>query len=78
LDQENLGIEFLQRPNQFKKIAKDVAAGNQHPNQPQPKPTVFAHKAVGKSKDQSIDNKRVDLSPQKQWMVEQNTFGNRQ
>ena len=30
------------------------------------------------AKDQSIDNKRVDLSPQKQWMVEQNTFGNRQ
>ena len=29
------------------------------------------------AKDQSIDNKRVDLSPQKQWMVEQNTFGNR-
>ena len=30
------------------------------------------------AKDQSIDNKRVDLPPQKQWMVEQNTFGNRQ
>jgi mannose-6-phosphate isomerase-like protein (cupin superfamily) len=30
------------------------------------------------AKDQSIDNKRVDLSPQKQWMVDQNTFGNRQ
>jgi mannose-6-phosphate isomerase-like protein (cupin superfamily) len=27
------------------------------------------------AKDQNIDNKRVDLSPQKQWMVEQNTFG---
>lgn len=30
------------------------------------------------AKDQNIDNKRVDLSPQKQWMVEQNTFGTRQ
>lgn len=29
------------------------------------------------AKDQNIDNKRVDLSPQKQWMVEQNTFGTR-
>jgi mannose-6-phosphate isomerase-like protein (cupin superfamily) len=29
------------------------------------------------AKDQNIDNKRVDLSPQKQWMVEQNTFGAR-
>ncbi len=29
------------------------------------------------AKDQSIDNKRVDLSPQKQWMIEQNTFGTR-
>jgi mannose-6-phosphate isomerase-like protein (cupin superfamily) len=30
------------------------------------------------AKDQNIDNKRVDLSPQKDWMVEQNTFGTRQ
>jgi len=30
------------------------------------------------AKDQNIDNKRVDLSAQKQWMIEQNTFGNRQ
>jgi len=30
------------------------------------------------AKDQNIDNKRVDLSPKKQWMVEQNTFGTRQ
>ena len=30
------------------------------------------------AKDQNVDNKRVDLSPQKQWMVEQNTFGTRQ
>ena len=30
------------------------------------------------AKDQNIDNKRVDLSPQKQWMIEQNTFGTRQ
>jgi mannose-6-phosphate isomerase-like protein (cupin superfamily) len=30
------------------------------------------------AKDQNIDNKRVDLSPQKEWMVEQNTFGTRQ
>jgi mannose-6-phosphate isomerase-like protein (cupin superfamily) len=29
------------------------------------------------AKDQNIDNKRVDLSPKKQWMVEQNTFGSR-
>ena len=30
------------------------------------------------AKDQNIDNKRVDLSPQKQWMVERNVFGARQ
>ena len=30
------------------------------------------------AKDQNIDNKRVDLSPKKQWMVEQNTFVSRQ
>jgi mannose-6-phosphate isomerase-like protein (cupin superfamily) len=30
------------------------------------------------AKDQNIDNKRVDLSPQKDWMVQQNTFGARQ
>jgi mannose-6-phosphate isomerase-like protein (cupin superfamily) len=30
------------------------------------------------AKDQNIDNKRVDLSPQKQWMVDQKTFGARQ
>jgi mannose-6-phosphate isomerase-like protein (cupin superfamily) len=30
------------------------------------------------AKDQSVDNKRVDLSPQKQWMIEQNTLGSRQ
>ena len=30
------------------------------------------------AKDQNVENKRVDLSPQKQWMVEQNTFGTRQ
>jgi mannose-6-phosphate isomerase-like protein (cupin superfamily) len=30
------------------------------------------------AKDQSVDNKRVDLSPQKQWMIDQNTFGQRQ
>jgi mannose-6-phosphate isomerase-like protein (cupin superfamily) len=30
------------------------------------------------AKDQTVDNKRVDLSPQKAWMVEQNTFGTRQ
>lgn len=29
------------------------------------------------AKDQSIDNKRVDLSPKKDWMIEQNTFGAR-
>jgi mannose-6-phosphate isomerase-like protein (cupin superfamily) len=29
------------------------------------------------AKDQNIDNKRVDLSPQKDWMVQQNTFGAR-
>jgi len=29
------------------------------------------------AKDQNIDNKRVDLSPQKQWMVDQKTFGAR-
>jgi mannose-6-phosphate isomerase-like protein (cupin superfamily) len=29
------------------------------------------------AKDQNVDNKRVDLSPQKQWMIEQNTFGTR-
>ena len=30
------------------------------------------------AKDQNVENKRVDLSPKKQWMVEQNTFGTRQ
>jgi mannose-6-phosphate isomerase-like protein (cupin superfamily) len=30
------------------------------------------------AKDQNAENKRVDLSPKKQWMVEQNTFGTRQ
>lgn len=30
------------------------------------------------AKDQNIDNKRVDLSPQKDWMVRQNAFGARQ
>ena len=30
------------------------------------------------AKDQNVENKRVDLSPQKDWMVEQNTFGTRQ
>jgi mannose-6-phosphate isomerase-like protein (cupin superfamily) len=30
------------------------------------------------AKDQNIDNKRVDLSPQKDWMVEKNVFGARQ
>ena len=30
------------------------------------------------AKDQNIDNKRVDLSPQKQWMIDRNTFGARQ
>jgi mannose-6-phosphate isomerase-like protein (cupin superfamily) len=29
------------------------------------------------AKDQNIDNQRVDLSPQKQWMVDQKTFGSR-
>ena len=29
------------------------------------------------AKDQNIDNKRVDLSPKKDWMIEQNTFGAR-
>ena len=29
------------------------------------------------ARDQNIDNKRVDLSPKKQWMIEQNTFGAR-
>src|SRR5204862_6204783 len=30
------------------------------------------------TKDQNVENKRVDLSPHQQWMVEQNTFGTRQ
>lgn len=30
------------------------------------------------AKDQTVDNKRVDLSPQKAWMAGQNTFGTRQ
>lgn len=30
------------------------------------------------AKDQNVDNKRVDLSPQKDWMIQQNTFGARQ
>jgi len=30
------------------------------------------------AKDQNIDNKRVDLSPQKEWMIEKNVFGARQ
>lgn len=30
------------------------------------------------AKDQMVENKRVDLSPQKDWMVQQNTFGARQ
>jgi mannose-6-phosphate isomerase-like protein (cupin superfamily) len=30
------------------------------------------------AKDQTVDNKRVDLSPQKQWMIDQKTFGARQ
>jgi hypothetical protein len=30
------------------------------------------------AKDQSIVNQRVVLSPQKQWMIVQNTFGTRQ
>ena len=29
------------------------------------------------AKDQNIDNKRVDLSPQKQWMIDQKTFAAR-
>ena len=29
------------------------------------------------AKDQNIDNKRVDLSPQKDWMLQQSTFGAR-
>jgi len=29
------------------------------------------------AKDQMVDNKRVDLSPQKDWMIQQNTFGAR-
>jgi mannose-6-phosphate isomerase-like protein (cupin superfamily) len=29
------------------------------------------------AKDQNIENQRVDLSPQKQWMVDQKTFGAR-
>jgi mannose-6-phosphate isomerase-like protein (cupin superfamily) len=29
------------------------------------------------ARDQNIDNKRVDLSPKKQWMIEQSTFGAR-
>lgn len=29
------------------------------------------------AKDQNIDNKRVDLSPKKQWMIDQNAFGDR-
>lgn len=29
------------------------------------------------AKDQNVDNKRVDLSPKKDWMIEQNTFGTR-
>ena len=29
------------------------------------------------AKDQNVDNKRVDLSPQKDWMIQQNTFGAR-
>ena len=29
------------------------------------------------AKDQNIDNKRVDLSAQKDWMIQQNTFGAR-
>ena len=27
------------------------------------------------AKDQNVDNKRVDLSPQKDWMIQRNTFG---
>ena len=30
------------------------------------------------AKDQNVDNKRLDLSPQKDWMLQQNTFGARQ
>ena len=30
------------------------------------------------AKDQNVDNKRVDLTPQKDWMIQQNTFGARQ
>lgn len=30
------------------------------------------------AKDQNVDNKRVDLSPQKEWMIQQRTFGARQ
>ena len=30
------------------------------------------------AKDQNIENKRVDLSPQKDWMIQRNTFGARQ
>ena len=30
------------------------------------------------AKDQKVENKRVDHSAQKQWMVDQNTFGTRQ
>ena len=30
------------------------------------------------AKDQNVENKRVDLSPQKQWMVDRNVFGTRQ
>ena len=30
------------------------------------------------AKDQMVENKRVDLSPQKDWMTQQNTFGARQ
>ena len=30
------------------------------------------------AKDQNVDNQRVDLSPQKDWMIQQNTFGARQ
>ena len=30
------------------------------------------------AKDQNVENQRVDHSAKKQWMVDQNTFGNRQ
>jgi mannose-6-phosphate isomerase-like protein (cupin superfamily) len=30
------------------------------------------------AKDQNVENQRVDHSAQKQWMVDQNTFGSRQ